>query len=455
MKRIGWICKIILSVLLIVSLVIPVSAASGTDWLSSKEPVTDYSYSMAVVGDTQILLRWYIDKVDCIYDWIVENKSSKNIQYVLGLGDIVDGDTDKEWTEAYKEISKLNSVVPYSLIRGNHDSDAQFNNYFDGTYYEKTRHGSYDDSITNTYQTLTVGKVKYLIMALDYGPSDDVLDWAGGIIKKHSDHNVIVTTHGYLYTDGTHLNDDDADHIPHAPTKSGGVNNGDDIWNKLIRKHENIVLVLSGHVLNDDIVVSTATGDNGNKVTQMMINPQGIDSRTSTLGEGTGTGMVAMLYFSEDGSDVAVEYYSTVKQKYLREKNQFTLELATVKASSGTQQKPSGTTSSSTSSPSSTTSASSEESTTSTITYVTTTKPSSPSSDTSSKSDSSVSSGTTGTSSAPQSNTVTDGDDSSDGSFNYVPIIIGAGVLLLLIAGAVTFLIIRKKKAQEAEPPTT
>ena len=46
--------------------------------------------------------------------------------------------------------------------------------------------------------------------------------------------------------------------------------------------------------------------------------------------------MVAMLYFSEDGSEIQVEYYSTVKEAYFLEENQFTVKLATVTASEET-----------------------------------------------------------------------------------------------------------------------
>ena len=46
--------------------------------------------------------------------------------------------------------------------------------------------------------------------------------------------------------------------------------------------------------------------------------------------------MVAMLYFSEDGSQVQVEYISTVKNAYFLEENQFTVKIDTVKKSDET-----------------------------------------------------------------------------------------------------------------------
>ena len=109
-------------------------------------------------------------------------------------------------------------------------------------------------------------------------------------------------------------------------TKYGGSNTGDQMWDKLIRKHENIVLVLSGHFSSDKIIVSKAQGDHGNTVTQMMIDPQTTDKTYQ------GAGLVAMLYFSEGGKKVDVEYYSTIRDEHFLEENQFSMELDTVDA---------------------------------------------------------------------------------------------------------------------------
>ena len=151
----------------------------------------------------------------------------------------------------------------------------------------------------NTYQTLTVGEMKYLIMTLDYGASIPVLRWAGKVCDAYPDHNVIITTHAYLYRDGTTL--DQKDVCP--PVTTGGYNNGDHIWEILITEHENITMVISGHDPCDQIVVTQEKGEAGNTVTQMLVDPQGADE----IIDG-GLGMVAILYFSEDGRDVTVEY---------------------------------------------------------------------------------------------------------------------------------------------------
>ncbi len=289
------------------------TAAADPRFFTEKDPVGDYAYSFAFIGDTQIVTESYPDDLAKIYDWLVANKDSKKIQYVFGLGDITNSDTDKEWSTALAQISKLDGVIPYSLARGNHDSVEQFTKNFSTDVYRGQFEGFYEDAIMNSWRTFKAGSVDYLLITLDYGADDNVLNWAAEVITSHPDHRVIITTHCYFFRDGSTLGANDV--CP--PSTSGGTNNGDDIWEKLISKHANIAFVISGHDPNDAIVKRQVKGENGNTITQMLIDPQGVDAAVGA------TGMVAMFYFSEDGNEIEVEYYSTVREKYFLTENQF------------------------------------------------------------------------------------------------------------------------------------
>ena len=288
-------------------------------YFTEKAPLADYAYSFAVIGDTQILAVKYPEKFTALYDWVLDNVKTKKIKYVIGLGDITDDDTAAEWELAKKNILRLNGVVPYSLVRGNHDSVAQMKKYFPMSEFGSTVTGTYEsNSIINSYHKFAVGDVKYLLFTLDYGAFDKVLNWASEIIEAHPDHNVIITTHAYFFRDGTTL---DAGDVVPPSNKGAAYNNGDEMWDKLIKKHENIVLVLSGHDPCDNIVYAQDKGENGNLVTQMLVDPQGVDKAQG------GVGLVTMLYFSADGKTMQVETYSTDKKAFFLEENQFTLTL--------------------------------------------------------------------------------------------------------------------------------
>ena len=296
------------------------------------EPVTDYAYSLAVVGDTQTVTYQNPELLKNIYTWIVENKDAKNIQYVIGLGDITEYGVDEghanydaaranaEWAAAKAAISIMDGKIPYSLIRGDgHDGIELFNKYFanhDG--YTRNIAGYMEEGrIDNVYHTFRVGNVDYLLLSLDHGTKDDVIDWANEVVAAHPAHRVIVTTHEYIQRDGTMIETGESGA---ATAYDPNNNNADELWDRFLSKHHNIFMVLCGHVDTDDTIVSTQIGDYGNVVTQVLIDPQTMDAE---YGQGS-KGMVTMLYFSEDGEHVQVQNYSTLKDTY-RPTEEFTL----------------------------------------------------------------------------------------------------------------------------------
>ena len=276
-------------------------------WLDAVEAPSDYAYSFAVLGDTQNVVKRTPEKTPMIYDWVVGNVEKQKIEFVFGLGDITNDSTVAEWKNATENIFKMDGVVPYTLVRGNHDTPATYNAALKDTAYAKSLGGTYLSALENAWKEFSVGDTKYLVLMLDYYPTDAEVAWANSIVKRFPEHKVIVTTHAYLHRWGTTID-----------TKS------EKLWTNFLSKHENIFLVLCGHVHSDDIVVTQRRGMHGNVVTEMLIDPQGVD-----LTHG-GAGLVAMLYFSADGKEVQVRYYATIMEKYFKASNQFTLRLDTV-----------------------------------------------------------------------------------------------------------------------------
>ena len=324
-------------------------------------------FSFAVFGDTQKVTENFPNLLAPMYEWVVSEKENKNIVYSIGLGDITDDNgavrfskdengnyvTDEngeynEWDVAKEAITKMDGVVPYSLVRGNHDnlnSKNYFNEFFSdvewftsqftgengGTYTGDTgdvdpitkSEVSYGNTWCEFVVTVDGEEVKYLFINLDYGACDRVLEWASDVCEAHPNHKVIINTHGYLHSDGTTL--DLGDPTPPAiHWTTVGLNNGDDIWNELVSKHANIEMVLSGHISANTVVVTrnNAYIDGiANTVTQMLINPQGFDYRLD------GAGMVAMLYFDVSENKIAVEYYCPTRNMYLRTVSQFVIDL--------------------------------------------------------------------------------------------------------------------------------
>lgn len=311
---------------------------SQMTWFDNNKLEKDYDYSFAVVGDTQIVNWKTPEHMNTIYDWILSNQVSKNIQHVFGLGDITQSwgtqeQAQKEWRTAKNAISKMDGKLSYSLVRGNHDNTKYFNDYFNYSGYTSQFAGFYEDNnISNSYMECTIGKTNYLFITLDYGASDDVLEWASEIVESYPNHKVIVSTHAYMYRDGTTLDENDVCPpgtssdidfvVPVDSRPNRQYNHGEELWDKFISQHGNIILVLSGHDPCNNVVTLQSEGIHGNIVTQMLIDPQGMDNDMGS------TGMVAMLYFDENGDNMQVEFYSTIKNQYYKETNQYFVDMS-------------------------------------------------------------------------------------------------------------------------------
>ncbi len=311
----------------------------------------DYDYTIAVIPDTQVMTGGYTDfsAFTALTEYLKNSSEKEKIAFALHVGDVVNDPNDKQYSMAKQAMGILDGFLPYVVVPGNHDYDTKsetkrdtsmFNRYFPLSFYKNASGfgGAFEEGRTdNTFWLFDAGSEKFLVMALEFGPRDSVIEWANRITEQYVDRRVIVVTHTDVHYDGGMITVTSEN----APTnyRNGGYldvpgdppNNGDDLWEKYLKLHENIFLVVSGHVLSDNIVTRTDTGANGNKVYRMLINAQGLDFNMWLDREKfgcDGLGMVCLLRFSENASKMQVEYYSPYLDKYLNSENQFTVDLS-------------------------------------------------------------------------------------------------------------------------------
>ena len=277
------------------------------------------AYSFAVMPDIQHLTAYSIRDNDIyikpIFDDIVDRAQNGTVKFVLGLGDITDFNGKKsdagEWELATEQFSRLKDVVPYSIVRGNHDGPYEYFSNFDYVDFKDSSEGSYMGML-NTYRKIEVNGIKYLILGLDFGAKPDVLRWANDIVSQNPDYNVIVHTHAYLYKNGEIIGEgNNTSPVNHE----GGIGaiHPTETWDKFVSQHKNIVMVLSGHVNYDfGVVPNISEGVNGNKVLSLLIDGQYLDHE-SKAPDGY-KGLVAYFNFAADGKSFEIEYYSTIKK---------------------------------------------------------------------------------------------------------------------------------------------
>lgn len=260
-------------------------------------PTDSSPFTLVVLPDTQCYCdtrhgesakKW--DKIDlrkyffAQTDWIRLNVKKLNIAFVLHEGDITQTDYDEEWEIARKAMGTLDGRVPYCLCLGNHDMGyrktgntansystandrkTRFNTFFPRKKYSGLKHfgGTFDEGLDNSWWVFERAGMKFLILALEFKPRDEVLAWAGKITSAHPGHRAIVLTHSYL---------DNQNRL----TKTGYAvagNLGEGIWGKLVSRHQNMFLVLCGHVLGEGLL--STPGQAGNVVHQVLCDYQGL-----------------------------------------------------------------------------------------------------------------------------------------------------------------------------------
>lgn len=283
---------------------------------------------LAVLPDTQVYSLRYPGLLTAQTSFIASNVANLSIKYVFGLGDITNNSTDLEWQHAVASISLLNGRVPYALVPGNHDygpsGDAsvrrtKFNQYFraDDQGSVSGLGGVYQQGhLENSYHLFSIAGHDYILFALEWGPRDEVLDWANAVMDQYPDRLGVMTTHAYLNNDNRRYDHTDKEHSqdynPHEYA-TPGVNDGQEMWDKLIKKHP-FVLTINGHVLGDGSGYLESETEAGTVCHQMLVNYQ-----MRKLG---GEAYLRLLEFPHDEAALRVWSYSPLYDDFLHDTDQ-------------------------------------------------------------------------------------------------------------------------------------
>ncbi|MEI7900893.1 MAG: metallophosphoesterase [bacterium] len=280
-------------------------------------------FAVIVLPDTQNYAARFPDTFTVQTAWIKEQKDARNIACVILEGDITDRCTEPEWKVADQAMSVLDGVAPCCMVMGNHDYEqckpskrdaTQFNRHFGSQRFDKKPWygGHYGEGNENAYYLIPAGKTNLLVLCLEFGPRDEVLAWADKVVSGHKRHLAIVVTHSYTYSDDTRTGTGDKWNVH----EYGCPNDGDEMWDTFVKNHENIVLVLSGHILNDGLGRLTSVGVKGNKVHQILANYQ--------MKPNGGNGWLRIMTFLPAEKKIAVTTYSPLLKQYAEDAdNQF------------------------------------------------------------------------------------------------------------------------------------
>jgi len=193
--------------------------APGPDFTIIPIPDTQY-YTGQLNGGSSLIMKSQMD-------WIVANRTPRNIVYAVQLGDCTEhgqnGDNITnnpiEWMRADTAFKKLENPVttglvngiPYGVCVGNHDqtaignadgSTAFYNQYFGiarftgRPYYGGPHRGSND----NWFDLFSASGMDFITIGLEYDTTPDVavLNWADSLLKAYPNRRGILASHNFL-----------------------------------------------------------------------------------------------------------------------------------------------------------------------------------------------------------------------------------------------------------------
>jgi hypothetical protein len=230
---------------------------------------------------------------------------------VLHVGDIVDFDNLKHWQTASRAFETLDKVkLPYALAVGNHDTSAvgefsgsaapgnvnanlrkteKFNSFFPVRRF-RSQKGRYEEGKSdNAFYTFKAGGLKWIVVTLEFCARPGPVEWANTVLRRFPRHNAIILTHFHLNSKGE-INQDNAGY---------GDLTTQAVYDRMIKKHANVLMVLSGHV--DTSAWRADKGEKGNTIYQILQDYQGQDA---------GGGFIRLLEIDTERGTIAARMYS-------------------------------------------------------------------------------------------------------------------------------------------------
>ena len=304
------------------ALLTPVPVANAED-LASR-------FTLGVMPDTQFYARYGTEAAGDIFgdrygtnpfevqtEFLAEKHEKLGTQFVTHLGDVVDQPEDRaSWDIADRAMQKLEEAgVNYSLLPGNHDltmfgDKSAFTEYFpeerakkNSTYMGRMASTEIHDggdgyafpgqSVDSEYHIFEAEGQEYLVLALGFRANDETLEWAQQVINEHPDLPVILTAHEISGINGdgsTYFTEEYGEHL----------------WDKLIRKNDQIFLTIAGH--HHGAGYHVEQNDAGHDVINILQ-----DYQMAYLG---GNGLMGQLQFDLTNNKLEMTAYSPwVKSK--------------------------------------------------------------------------------------------------------------------------------------------
>jgi hypothetical protein len=296
----------------------------------SAQVESDDFFTIAVMPDTQLEVQSDPPELAAETRWLSTNRANLHLAAVLQEGDVVNVmNSARQWNVATRYFRYLDGKVPFSIAAGNHDTfdlttkvlprpvDPAPFNAFIGRLADYRVGGQFaSGSYLNTFRLLSAGGVRLLILNLQFGAPDDVLDWAAGVVDRHPGRHVLLLTHDYLGSDNLVRGPDVPGGSNDLPSYDNpGLNDPTAIWEKFVSVHPNVQFVFNGHVI--DPTSPTEPWSVGRLVSANSAGRSVFQTLTNYQTYQKGLGYLRLFRFYPSEGTVSVTNYSPFQDTYL------------------------------------------------------------------------------------------------------------------------------------------
>ncbi|NLE33599.1 MAG: hypothetical protein GX622_00685 [Bacteroidales bacterium] len=242
------------------------------------------------------------------------------IKAVIQVGDVTNYNTPGEWERARSLFSRFDYRIPYIMCTGNHDygvngdcstRETLFSGYFNYRNDSSLVASFERDRFENTVFEVELFNRPVHIYSLEFGPRDKVLTWADSVAKANTGVMGILLTHAYMFKAEQRYDfsvfhyEQNVSPYAFSFSMSEKVNDGEEIWQKLVRPNDIFRFVFSGHKTSPDYL-GTLISENteGNGCLQILFNTQDLPYG--------GEGWFQILEFHSDMRSASLKNYSVL-----------------------------------------------------------------------------------------------------------------------------------------------
>ena len=311
-------------------LVVSCMACSSEDKEDEPMVIMEYNASseyIAVFGDIQYYTNLsYISLFRHSCDWILFQKhAGMNINSVLLVGDVTHAHTTEiiQWDCFRNGTQELSQDIPLISAIGDHDyawdgytiydrNATHFSEYLRFPLTKKKvvawfEEGHMENIIVENY----IHDLPIYFLVLEFGPRKEVVEWASEYVKTHPDIHFILINHEYLEMGGGRRTEGLKCVLRLKKNTNTTYTTPTQLWNQLIKKNDNILCVLCGHV-GGLYAYTPEKNDYGREVPQIQHNIQGPSYRYDNW--------LMLWEFPEDSDSANVSIINTKSLKYYNDK---------------------------------------------------------------------------------------------------------------------------------------